>query len=185
MYVLQTCAFQIVYTLLHVKQFSAQLGMQGVSTLDLGQDTVMGSADQEVMQPTRPADLKPCSTVSLPDDMPRPIYEVPFCHCPAPFLANCPMSFNPCLCMDHLGGSIVVCKNSSIHHQSVALTALSRQNLSKCMLGNMVSFTQGVMDGNLQLLRETHLMDRDYFKFIMTLVKASSEICYHKIRRTG
>lgn len=38
---------------------------------------------------------------------------------------------------------------------------------------------------NLQLLRETHLMDREYFKVILTLVKASSEICYHKIRRTG
>ena len=38
---------------------------------------------------------------------------------------------------------------------------------------------------NLQLLRETHLMDRDYFKLIMALVKGSSEICNHKIRRTG
>ncbi len=44
---------------------------------------------------------------------------------------------------------------------------------------------QGVMENNLQLLRETHLMDRDYFKLIFTLVKASSEICHHKSRRTG
>ena len=44
---------------------------------------------------------------------------------------------------------------------------------------------QGVMVSNLQLLRETHLMDRDYFKLIVTLVKGSSEVCNHKIRRTG
>ena len=44
---------------------------------------------------------------------------------------------------------------------------------------------QGVMISNLQLLRETHLMDRDYFKLIVTLVKGSSEVCNHKIRRTG
>ena len=49
---------------------------QGVSTLDLGQDTVMEAADQEVVQPSRPSDLKPCSTVGLPDSMPSPIYEV-------------------------------------------------------------------------------------------------------------
>ncbi len=41
------------------------------------------------------------------------------------------------------------------------------------------------MENNLHLLRETHLMDRDYFKLIFTLVKASSEICHHKSRRTG
>ena len=44
---------------------------------------------------------------------------------------------------------------------------------------------QDVIVSNLQLLRETHLMDRDYFRLILTLVKGSSEICNHKIRRTG
>lgn len=44
---------------------------------------------------------------------------------------------------------------------------------------------QDVILNNLQLLRETHLMDRDYFRLIMTLVRGSSEICNHKIRRTG
>ena len=48
-----------------------------------------------------------------------------------------------------------------------------------------VTHLQGVMENNLHLLRETHLMDRDYFKLIFTLVKASSEICHHKSRRTG
>ena len=53
------------------------------------------------------------------------------------------------------------------------------------LLTARVATLQGVMASNLQLLRETHLMDRDYFKYILNLVKASSEICYHKIRRTG
>ena len=49
---------------------------QGVSTLDLGQDTVMKAADQEVVQPMQRAELKPSSTVSLPANMPRHIHEV-------------------------------------------------------------------------------------------------------------
>lgn len=63
------------------RQSGQPLSLQGVSTLDLGQDTVMGGGDQEVVQPIRSADLNPCSTVSLPHDMPRPIYEVTFLAC--------------------------------------------------------------------------------------------------------
>ncbi len=63
------------------RQSGQPLSLQGVSTLDLGQDTVMGGGDQEVVQPMRSADLNPCSTVSLPHDMPRPIYEVTFWAC--------------------------------------------------------------------------------------------------------
>lgn len=50
--------------------------LQGVSTLDLGQDTVMRAADQEVVQPVQRAEFKPSSTVGLPSDMPRHVYEV-------------------------------------------------------------------------------------------------------------
>lgn len=50
--------------------------LQGVSTLDLGQDTVMRAADQEVVQPMQRAEFKPSSTVCLPSDMPRHVYEV-------------------------------------------------------------------------------------------------------------
>lgn len=50
--------------------------LQGVSTLDLGQDTVMRAADQEVVQPMQRAQFKPSSTVGLPSDMPRHVYEV-------------------------------------------------------------------------------------------------------------
>ena len=49
---------------------------QGVSTLDLGQDTVMKAAEQEVVQPMQHADFKPSSTVSLPPNMPSHIHEV-------------------------------------------------------------------------------------------------------------
>ncbi len=63
------------------RQSGEPLSLQGVSTLDLGQDTVMGRGDQEVVQPMPSADLNPCSTVSLPHDMPRPIYEVTFWAC--------------------------------------------------------------------------------------------------------
>ena len=63
------------------RQSGEPLSLQGVSTLDLGQDTVMGGGDQEVVQPMRSADLNPCSTVTLPHNMPRPIYEVTFWAC--------------------------------------------------------------------------------------------------------
>ncbi len=63
------------------RQSGEPLSLQGVSTLDLGQGTVMGGGDQEVVQPMRSADLNPCSTVTLPHNMPRPIYEVTFWAC--------------------------------------------------------------------------------------------------------
>lgn len=50
--------------------------MQGVSTLDLGQDTVMKAADQEVVQPMQRTQCQPSSTVSLPANMPSHIHEV-------------------------------------------------------------------------------------------------------------
>ena len=67
--------------------------MQGVSTLDLGQDTVMEAADQEVVQPRRPCNLKPFSTVGLPDAMPQCIYEVSTLQL-EPVRAQCPYT-NP------------------------------------------------------------------------------------------
>ena len=50
--------------------------LQGVSTLDLGQDIVMKVADQEVMQPMQRAELKASSSVILPASMPSHIHEV-------------------------------------------------------------------------------------------------------------
>ena len=52
------------------------ISLQGVSTLDLGQDTVMKAADQEVVQPMQHAEFKPSSTVSVPANMPSHIHEV-------------------------------------------------------------------------------------------------------------
>ena len=83
--------------------------------------------------------------------------------------------------------------SGTVYHKSdsqdAAVHYKARDCLSKCMISLLTDCVccdlQGVMASNLQLLRETHLMDRDYFKYILNLVKASSEICYHKIRRTG
>ena len=44
---------------------------------------------------------------------------------------------------------------------------------------------QGVLQNNLQLLKASHLLDPAYFQFVMAVVRASSEMCSHKIRRTG
>lgn len=148
--------------------------MQGVSTLDLGQDTVMGPADQEVVQPLRPAHPRPCSTVSLPEDMPCTIYEVRLCPWTQSTLGLYKDSCTPVSSM-----SLTSVQHVSWH--------LDKHKPYECQKSRMTrnGCLQGVMENNLQLLRETHLMDRDYFMLIMTLVKASSEICYHKIRRTG
>lgn len=49
---------------------------QGVSSLDLGQDTEQQPEDTATAQPGITADLQLCSTVALPSNMPQPIYEV-------------------------------------------------------------------------------------------------------------
>ena len=49
----------------------------------------------------------------------------------------------------------------------------------------MMCLVQAVLQDNLHLLKACHLLDPAYFSFIMSVVKASSEMDSHKFRRTG